>query len=287
MMEANANATVHRIHYYHADVNALGGHLKTPIAQPIPVQAPLSLPPVGGYASTRVGAYQLEGILSFASAYSQVAGSISEKDGGWTTLATVAVEGLNVHDILTADRVVSQIATEHPREGYEPKVTFIGTRFDNLRIGGYPLEVDLDLGLCSPGGSDRYPAKSCFDDERFLAAVAEQYRRMADEKSLAPWVKDRQIPNWVRARYTWDNSQAKRQEKGFVLCSLVKEIRGEFPGRAYGHVLEVPEFGKAFLGELIVDHNSFRVIGIRLELGCASHGSGSVGTASIEGRTYP
>jgi len=276
-----------RVHYYHADVTALGGHIQRPINQQIPVQAPLSLPPTGGYAAVRVEGFHLHGILSFASAYTQVAGSVSEKDGGWTTLATAAVEGLNVHDILTADRVVSQIATEHPREGYDPKVTFIGTRFDNLRIGGFPLEVALDLNLCSPGGAERFPGRSCFDDERFLKAVGEQYHRMSDEKRLPQWMKDREIPGWVRARYAWDNSQATLQEKGFVLCSLVKEVRGEFPGRVFGNVLEVPEFGKVFLAETIVDHNTFRLIGIRLELGCASHGTSSVASASIEGRTQP
>lgn len=281
-MEAN----IKRVHYYHADTNALGGHIKTPFQQAVPVQAPLSLPPVGGYATARASAFQLQGVLSLAGAYTQVAGSVSEKNGAWTTVATSVVEGVNIHDILTADRLVSQIATEHPREGYDPKVTFIGTRFDNLRIGGYPLDVALDLGLCSPGG-DRYPAKSCFEDESFLAAVAEQYRRMADEKCLPAWQKDRQIPNWVRERYTWDNSNANRQQKGVVLCSLVKEVQGEFPGRVFGNVLDVPEFGKIFLGELLVDHNSFRLIAIRLELGCVTHGSLSLGSSSIEGRTEP
>jgi hypothetical protein len=281
-MEGN----IQRVHYYHADVSALGGQIDAPVNQAIAVQAPLSLPPVGGYASVRAEAYCLEGVLSIAGAYSQVAGNLSQKDGSWSTVATVAVEGVNVNDVLTVDRVVSQIVTHHPREGYEPKVSFIGTRFDNLRVGGYSLEVELNLGLCSPEG-DRYPARACFEDERFLAAVAEQYRRMADEKSLPAWMKNRQIPNWVRARYAWDNSSAKRQDKGFVLCSLVKEIRGEFPGSAYGNVLEVPEFGKVFLSELIVDHNTFRLIGMRLELGCASHGTVSFGTASIEGRTQP
>ena len=281
-METNTS----RIHYYHADANALGGHIKTPFDRAVPVQAPLSLPPVGGYASARAGAYQLEGIVSFANAYSQVGGSVSEKNGAWTTVATSVLEGVNVHDILTADRIVTQIATEHPREGYDPKVTFIGTRIENLKVGGYSIEIALDLSLCSPGG-DRYPTKSCFDDERFLAAVVEQYRRMSDEKCLPAWQKDRQIPNWVRERYTWDNSNANRQQKGAVLCTLVKEIRGEFPGKVFGNVLEVPEFGKIFLAELLVDHNSFRLIGMRLELGCFTHGSLSFSSSSIEGRTEP
>jgi len=28
-----------------------------------------------------------------------------------------------------------------------PHVTFLGTHFENLRVGGYPVEVELDLGF--------------------------------------------------------------------------------------------------------------------------------------------
>jgi hypothetical protein len=282
MMEANPN----RVHFYHADVTAFGGHLITPIEHHSPIHAPLSLPPVGGHAILETDGYKIPGILSFDGAYTQVAGSVSEKDGAWTTIATSVVRNVNIHDILTADKIVSQIIAHHPPKGYEPKVSFLGTRIENLRVSGCPVEVKLDYELCNLSG-DKYPEKSCFHDDKFLKAVGEQRGRMKDDKVLPAWTKNRQIPEWVHGRYAWDNSEADRLKKGFVLCSLVKEIRGEFPGRVFGHVLEIPEFGKVFLEELIVDNNSFRVIGMRLELGCASHGTGSFSAASIEGRTQP
>jgi len=276
---------VKRVHYYHADATALGGRIKAPFEQLIPVQAPLSLPPVGGYAATRVERFRLEAILSFEAAYTQLAGSVSHKTGGWTTLVTAAVEGLNVLDVITADRLVAQIATEHPLVGYRPTVTFVGTRFENLRIGGHLVEPVLDLDLCNPQEGDEGARQgSTFDDKSFLAAASEQYRRMSD---LPKWVKGKKIPAWVSERYSWDNSEAKRSEKGMVLCSLVNQVNGEFPGTPFGHVLEIPEIGKVFLGELIVDHNSYRIIMMRLELGCTTQGSVSVGTATIEGRTSP
>ena len=57
---------------------------------------------------------------------------------GWATLTTVVVDDLNVLEVLTADRVVGQIITDYPLEGYVPAVSFLGTRFDNLRIAGHP-----------------------------------------------------------------------------------------------------------------------------------------------------
>jgi hypothetical protein len=270
-------ATEKRIHYYHADTSALGGYVNTPIDQMIPVMASLSLPPVGGYAVSRAEKYRLEGILSCESAYTQVAGSVSRKNGAWTTLATSVVEGLNILDVIVVDRVVSQIATEHPREGYDPKVTFIGTQFQNVKIGGYSVEVLLNLDLCQQAvGPDGFPKTCLFEDQQFLATVEKQYRDITAAKNL---------PAWVRERYTWDNAQ--RARRGNVVCSLVSGVQGQFPGTAYGNILEIPEVGKVFLDELIVDHNSFRVIGMRLELGCPTCGNISVGTATIEGRTHP
>jgi len=275
-----------RVHYYHADSNAFGGHIETPIKQLIPVAAPSSLPPVGGYESAHTDRYHLEGILSFESAHTQVAGSISHKTGGWTTLASATVEGLNVLNVITADRIVAQIATEHPPEGYIPTVTFIGTQFENLRVSGFPVEPVLNLGICDQGlTAGQFPKKALFENEYFLKNATAQYERMNNVHSLPGWVADRTIPGWVRERYTWDNAQLR--ERAAVLCSLVTEVRGQFPGRPFGNVLEIPDIGRVFLGELLVDDNTYRIIGLRLELGCTTQGSASAAAASIEGSTHP
>jgi hypothetical protein len=42
-----------------------------------------------------------------------------------------------------------------------------------------------------------------------------------------------------------------------------------------------------FLGELLVDDNTFRLIGMRLELGCTTGGSISFSSPSVEGSTHP
>src|SRR5215471_3747209 len=187
-----------RVHYYHADVNAFGGHIETPIKQLIPVAAPSSIPPVGGYESAHSERYQLEGVLSFESAHTQVAGSVSHKTGGWTTLASATVEGLNVLNVITADRIVAQIATEHPPEGYNPTVTFVGTQIQNLRISGFPVEPVFNLGMCDQGlGAGQFPQTAVFDSQSFLDSAKAQYERMNNPEALPEWVEDRSIPAWV------------------------------------------------------------------------------------------
>jgi len=279
---------IKRVHYYHADGSALGATLETPIQAIVPVQAPISLPVVGGYATSRVENFNYESIFSFKSAYTNVAGTVSTKNGGWVTMVTSSVQGLNVLDVITADEVVTKIMTEHPRDpkdGYDPKVSFVGSRISNLRIGGHRVKVTLDLDMCDQGDADKYPGKPCLEDRKFVAAAEKQYKRMNDKAAFPAWVKDKTIPEWVKARYQWDN--AKRDARGMVLCSLVKELDGEFPGKPCGHVLDVPEIGKIFLAELLVDHNSYRLVMMRLELGCGTKGGGGIGGGNIEGRTAP
>ena len=103
----------------------------------------------GGYLSQHVENYRLGGVVSFRSAYTQVGGNPDPKPGhGWNTLTTSVIEGLNVLDIVTADRIVCQISTDHPPLiDYVPTVTFLGTRFENLRIAGHQVKLDLDLDI--------------------------------------------------------------------------------------------------------------------------------------------
>src|ERR1017187_9369323 len=134
-----------RTHIYNAEATVLSGQLDLPVSQKIEPQTNSKLPEKGGYFNQRSDSFQLESVLSFRSAYSHVAGIRSLKPGGgWHTLNTTVVEGLNVMEVLTADRVVGQTITEHPLAGYMPSISFLGTRFENLRIAGHPVELEWD-----------------------------------------------------------------------------------------------------------------------------------------------
>lgn len=232
------------VHYYHADTNALGGFIHSPFQQVVPIQVPLSLPPVGGYASAHTDNFRLEGIVSFRSAHTQVSGSPNkkpEKHGAPTTLASAAVEGLNVRDVLTADRIVAQVSTEHPTGNGAPVVSFTGTRFENLQISGQPQTIKLDLDLC---GRDERPVKSCINNPKFLEKIKQKYN----------------------------------EDRPSVLCSLVTEINGK-PGNS----IVIPDFGTVYLAELIVDHYSYKLIMLRVELGSPVQGSMSMAAADLNG----
>jgi hypothetical protein len=278
-------------HTYQAEATVLSADFEQPVRETIKPRVHVKLPIDGHYKFKPATSYRLKGIISYRSGYSQVAGHKSAKTGGFTTLATSVVEGLNVLDVLTADRVVGQISTTHPpyvpAKGYSdpvPSVTFLGTRFDNLRIGGHKVEVERHLDIL---GSKSTDGKSYFEDEDVLARIAKQYDNI---KSAAG------LPDWAKERYRWDRAAV---QQGKAECSLVNGVK-ESPGICFGHVIDLPHFGRIFLGELTVNRTNgkpaasklenqqpdkyrFHLTMIRLELGCLAQGSASVVTTDTNG----
>src|SRR2546430_9166681 len=137
--------TAHRHFHYHASGHALSGELTRPVQRVIEVQAGISLPSTGGVGSSRVENFRVDEVVSFKRAYSHVAGSVKEERGKeiYTTHATATVEGLNILDVVTADRIVARLSSsfeEPPPEKpgpYEGKVLLVGSKFENLRIAGH------------------------------------------------------------------------------------------------------------------------------------------------------
>jgi hypothetical protein len=275
-----------RQHHYHADAKVLEGHLLRPLEQEIKPQAPATLAPEGGYIAQEVEKYWLESVISFHSAYTQVSGNRDLKPGhGWSTLSTTVIEGLQVLEVLTADKIVGQIITEHPLEGYVPSVSFLGTRFENLRIAGHPVHLDLDLEIFGPK-----PANdgAYTQDPGFVGRVSSQYNRILGHPNL---------PDELLERYNQLSSNLGKPEA--AECSLVNHATGSYPGISCGHVIKIPNFGTITLAKVTVTHEDFKAetgisakttIGltmIGLDLGCPISGTGTLGSGSTNGGSWP
>ncbi len=287
MSYANERTVNGRTHDYHAEATILSGRLRLPLAEEIRPQALANLPKEGGYFSQRAEAYRLESVISFRTAYTQAAGNRSTKPGqGWTTLTTTAVEGLNVLDVVTADRIVGQTITEHPLEGYVPAVSFLGTRFENLRIAGHPVDLDLDLNILGTKPENDAPYTQ---HKGLIDRISSQFDRIRGGQDL---------PVELRERYNrLSSTLGSPQEE--VECSVVNRATGAYPGISFGHVITVPDFGVIILGKLTIKHEDFKpgteilrkttvtLTMIDLLLGCAADGHPSVGTGSTNGGTMP
>jgi hypothetical protein len=277
-----------REHHYHAEATILNGDLYHPLKQEIKPQTNVKLAEKGGYLSEHAEPYRLEGVISFEKAYTQVAGNRdhSKPKHGWTTLVTTAIVGLNILEVVTADRVVGQIATHHPLEGYVPSVHFLGTRFENLRIAGIPVKVDMHptpyfLGPKpeNDGPYTRHPG--------FLARMKSQFERLRSAEG---------VPADLLERYNQGSAKTDG-DKESIECSLVTQVEAPAFGRSYGHVIEIPDFGKILLGLLRIEHSdwkdgvpkmtTFDLTMIRLEMGCIGGGISSIGNGITNGSTQP
>jgi hypothetical protein len=265
-----------RVFYYHADAAPFGGHFTHPIEQIVPSHGSSSLAQTGGHASSRAESVRLDGLVSCEAAYSEIYGTVNQKTGSWTTLVTSVVEGLNVVETVTADRVVAILSVEHPLVGYVPKVSVVGSQFENLRIAGVKVNPVL-TGSPVVLPKREFPAKAMVEDGDFVARAAAQSQKLAGAAA----------PRWLAERYGWIQSEEARRQKGYVLCSLVDEVQGTKPGSSFGHVVQVPGFGNVFLGELLTDQHTFRLTMIRIEMGCPAEGKLSFATANSNGFPIP
>jgi hypothetical protein len=278
-----ANKTERDFHHdFFAEANVLFADLTEPLREKISPQAQVKLPKDGQYQFRQADPFHFEGVLSYKGGYTQVAGHPSTKSVGFATLSTSVVEELNILDIVTCDRVVAQISTVHPAYGMGavPAVNFLGTRFDNLRIAGHRVEVERDLELLGPRPD---PDRSYFDDGEVLDRISQQYDRIATSQNL---------PDWASEQYPKGRTAENGQKE--LNCSVIRGTKGS-PGFCFGHVIDLPHFGKIILGDLRVtrtlgdpvkktyDTYKFHLTMIKFEMGCTGGGAGGAGTASSNG----
>lgn len=267
--------------FYHAEASALEGRLNRPVTQIIYPQAPVFLPREGGYRSARVENFRVQEVLSFSAAYTQVSGTQSLKaNHGQTTLATAVLENFNVLDVVTADRIVAQIGTDYPNQSYIPSITFLGTRFENLRIAGHPVHLELDIDFLGDNARDaRWTENRGLRDR-----IARQRKAIESQKAVLPVYLE-----------SYNQLPSREGTLGSLGCSLVNHTEGSIPGRCFGHVIDVPHFGRIYLAVLRIRESDLdkkkklpmqteiSLTMIRIQMGCYGDGGLSGGNTIVNG----
>jgi hypothetical protein len=283
-------------HVYHAQAYLLKGELEHPIKQPIQEYGEVVLENTRreSLITQSVGETNIEGLISFKRGHTRVAGAhvktktdiFGNDHAGWVTLATAALEGYNVEDIVTVDRVVAQLSTEHPMTNSNvPRVNFIGTRFENLRVGGYPVEVELDLAICGPKpANDRH----YFQDVSFLENVQRQLDGVVESDDFPESMEE----GYGKKIAYIDELKKHAKEDAIRVVpvdgngypklrfSLVKKIKPiPIPGvRTFGNHIFIPNFGTVAPAEVEIgiknEHHDFR------------HGKGDPPTTQPSGSNY-
>ena len=134
---------------YQASAVAAAGSFTRPRPEFLEVQAASALPVTGGVASARVENFRFRDLVSFRVANTSTVGTYHPESGRYNTLATAVVEGLNVMDVVTADRVVARLAAHYYLDEREPSILTVGSHFENLRVGGQLVHFRPDPSILS------------------------------------------------------------------------------------------------------------------------------------------
>jgi hypothetical protein len=234
---------------FHAHGHALGGDFHLPVWSPIEAQASASLPTIGGHASARSQNFFHQEFVSFRSAHTHVSGRRLD-DGTYVTHTSTVIEGLNIRDTVTADRIVGRLTSTRSPKSAESHIVADDARFEGLRIAGYDVKVILRHELLVRN-------KTAADLSRAVSN---------DKKSeRIAYVKDK-----------------------VTVCSLVESLDTRLPGvHPKKHIIEVKDFGKISIAELFVNQCTRTFTMLRLELGSPTSGNMTVAEAVINGQPMP
>jgi hypothetical protein len=257
-------------YYYHANGLALGGRIRRPTDEVIESQASAVLPSSGGFGSTRVEHFNFKGIVSFRAAHTEVAGSDIENDNEQvihTARSSVIVEGLNILNVVTADRVIARLASRHPHNDDEPGIITTGSYFENLKIAGHTVDV-VEFA---------HETFHSFDTHKKLNA---EFGNNPDklECLLGRGIegKGAQLtPHVAHLKEKFEKIKKAGKLPSTVVCSVIKQVSlkpQQKEIQVYGPIVVVPRFGTIILGEVIVKHSSKRLQMLRVELGSPDQG---------------
>src|SRR5260370_31946952 len=94
------------------------------------------------------------------------------------TQVASTVEGLNILDVVTADRVVARLTSSHDLTDGEAHIHLVGSKFENLRIAGCEVDVKLRHDLLQP--LDGSPPLETFEAVKKEFAKGDEFRGIAE-----------------------------------------------------------------------------------------------------------
>ncbi len=252
---------------FHGEASAASGSITSPSQEIIPVQAAASLPVDGGTATSRVEKFShasaAGNILAFDAAYCQSLGYHMPEINAYGTMVTATVEGLNILDIVTASRIVARVSSRHFVGAGQPNITVVGSYFENLRIGGKLIDIDLATDVF-----DRYDT---FDKVTEAWDKDQPFRELAARCSLEPAASG-EIPVF----------------SGALGCTLVRGIRNPPPDvQVQGGLITIKQCGTLQLATLFARGNQRHLTMLRAELRTPPSGSLSISSATANGTFWP
>ena len=254
-----------RRHSYYAEAHAVSGELSKRVD---PIAQVFLIGEADGVATRDVTFDQEDIIRVKFQAHTEVKGQFDTAKQVWITTASASLTGLEVRDPddqvrVSAEGIAATMMSVHDSTGYIPAVEFNLT-FDGLVIDGEPATPKT---ISASQILDSKPAER-YDPTRnpknphlrpYLIEYLEHPEFLANVKAQDAAIIAKNPPDWAKRKYT-----RNQEHRSKIECSLVSDT-GLTLHRAFGHVVEIPNFGRLFLAELTVG-DRFELNVLRLEL---------------------
>jgi hypothetical protein len=286
----------HSQYFYNASAFGIAADIQRPVRQTIPAQAATALHGGSGRGTLRVEDFNESPFIRFDAAYTEVGGSFDECHNLHATYASSVIEGLNIADVVLADRVVSRMVSYSPEVGNEDgehSYDITGSHFENLRIAGHKLDIKLSTHV--------------FSEHDTYAKFANAYQN-GNADHLLPWgnqdKKRLDMLESMEKKYhalTGIGARAKKWAArtkatvngGTYWCSAaghlnLKQTIGDSELEGFGGIIVIPKFGIVRLAELIVHRDYRKLTMVRVQMCSGSTGGVDGGhTTSGSGSTFP
>ncbi|HEY1468347.1 MAG TPA: choice-of-anchor P family protein [Candidatus Acidoferrum sp.] len=237
---------------FHANAYALNASFHRPAICQIEAQAATCVPIFGGHAQSYARDFCVPRLARFQSAHSHVSGSMQDENTA-TTQAITTILGLNIMDVITADRIVARLTSEHKLDEPEGHILAIGSTFENLRIAGFTFDIILRHDFLL--------------ESKTHAQLAQRIPALKNDGRLA------------------------NTKDGVALCSLVEKIKTDFPGLSDAdkkkHIVDIPHLGTISFAEVLSMEGMKTLTMLRFDLGSPDGGGGTAAVASTNGKPPP
>jgi hypothetical protein len=256
---------------FHGDAIGAAGRITAPYDDVIPAQATAALPELGGVARAHAGRFEHRGIFRFEEARAELVG---RRDGDvYETLIMAAVEGLNINEMVTADRIVARLVSSRRPDNPEPSITPIGSHFENLRIAGYRVRLDLATDTFHALSTYSSLARAYQDDTDNSRERLSRVGALAGREQASPRMME-YLPSSPFAEQIQSATTQSRPAPEIYSTTLVRRIRGipSHGANVCGHVIEIAGFGVIRLAEFHISRHWKRLTMLRVNLGSPVRG---------------
>jgi len=246
--------------FYSASAVGLSGAVSQPTAIQIPSQAGSVLGPSGGTGTSQVAHFASGSLVSFTQASTEVAG-FRDDNGFYQTLARVNVEGLDIIGVVKVDRISCQLTAQTNDQQAEHLILASETKVENFRVNGKPVS---------------------FTWEPSLLTQFSTYRSVLDRAQSDKAFRKRNIIGFE------DAEEGSSRDRPPILCTIVREIESQgAPVKVDRSGIEIEDFGRLFIGEMLIRPESRSLTMLRFQLGSPVVGHFTAASAMANGVRYP